>query len=566
MKVVIVGGVAGGATAAARLRRLDEHAQIIVFERSGYVSYANCGLPYFIGGTIAEPSALTLQTPESFRARFDVDMRVNHEVTALDVQVKMLTVKNLLTGEVFEEFYDKLILSPGAKPTQPRLPGVGLEHVFTLRTVEDTFRMKDFIDAHHPRTAVIAGGGFIGLELAENMREIGMEVTIVQRPQQLMKPFDPDMAAFIHAEARKHGIKLALGHTVEGFRETSDGVEMLLADTDPIPADMVVLAIGVTPDTHLASEAGLAMGVRGSILVNDHMETSAPDVYAVGDAVQVKHLVTGEETLISPAGPANKQGRIAADNICGIPSTYRGSQGSSVIKVFDITAASTGVNETVAKAAGLAVDHVILSPMSHAGYYPGGKLMTMKVVFEKETYRLLGAQIVGYEGVDKRIDVLATAIFAGLRATDLKDLDLAYAPPYSSAKDPVNMAGFMIENIEEGIMKQWYLGQLEELQDRSERGEVTLLDVRTPAEIALGRIPGFVNIPLDSLRERVGELDREKPVYVICQSGLRSYVACRILAGNGFDAYNFAGGYRYFQAVVNDRALIEAAFPCGADK
>lgn len=566
MKVVIVGGVAGGATAAARLRRLDEHAQIIVFERSGYVSYANCGLPYFIGGTIAEPSALTLQTPESFRARFDVDMRVNHEVTVLDVQAKMLTVKNLLTGEVFEESYDKLILSPGAKPTQPRLPGVGLEHVFTLRTVEDTFRMKDFIDAHHPRTAVIAGGGFIGLELAENMREIGMEVTIVQRPQQLMKPFDPDMAAFIHAEARKHGIKLALGHIVEGFRETGDGVEMLLADTDPIPADMVVLAIGVTPDTHLASEAGLAMGVRGSILVNDHMETSAPDVYAVGDAVQVKHLVTGEETLISLAGPANKQGRIAADNICGIPSTYRGSQGSSVIKVFDITAASTGVNETVAKAAGLAVDHVILSPMSHAGYYPGGKLMTMKVVFEKETYRLLGAQIVGYEGVDKRIDVLATAIFTGLRATDLKDLDLAYAPPYSSAKDPVNMAGFMIENIEEGIVKQWYLGQLEELQDRSERGEVTLLDVRTPAEIALGRIPGFVNIPLDSLRERVGELDREKPVYVICQSGLRSYVACRILAGNGFDAYNFAGGFRYFETVVRDRALIEAAFPCGADQ
>lgn len=566
MKVVIVGGVAGGATAAARLRRLDEHAQIVVFERSGYVSYANCGLPYYIGGTIAEPSALTLQTPESFRARFDVDMRVNHEVTALDVQAKMLTVKNLLTGEVFEESYDKLILSPGAKPTQPRLPGVGLEHVFTLRTVEDTFRMKDFIDAHHPRTAVIAGGGFIGLELAENMREIGMEVTIVQRPQQLMKPFDPDMAAFIHAEARKHGIKLALGHTVEGFRETDDGVEMLLADTDSIPADMVVLAIGVTPDTHLAQEAGLAMGVRGSILVNDHMETSAPDVYAVGDAVQVKHLVTGEETLISLAGPANKQGRIAADNICGIPSTYRGSQGSSVIKVFDITAASTGVNETVAKAAGLAVDHVILSPMSHAGYYPGGKLMTMKVVFEKETYRLLGAQIVGYEGVDKRIDVLATAIFAGLRATDLKDLDLAYAPPYSSAKDPVNMAGFMIENIEEGIVKQWYLGQLEELQDRSARGEVTLLDVRTPAEIALGRISGFVNIPLDSLRERMGELDREKPVYVICQSGLRSYVACRILAGNGFDAFNFAGGFRYFETVVRDRALIEAAFPCGADR
>lgn len=486
--------------------------------------------------------------------------------TALDVQAKTVTVKNLVTGEVFKESYDKLILSPGAKPTQPRLPGVGLEHVFTLRTVEDTFRMKEFIDAHHPRTAVIAGGGFIGLELAENMREIGMEVTIVQRPQQLMKPFDPDMAAFIHAEARKHGIKLALGHTVEGFRETGDGVEMLLADTDPIPADMVVLAIGVTPDTHLAQEAGLAMGVRGSILVNDRMETSAPDIYAVGDAVQVKHLVTGEETLISLAGPANKQGRIAADNICGIPSTYRGSQGSSVIKVFDITAASTGVNETVAKAAGLEADHVILSPMSHAGYYPGGKLMTMKVVFEKETYRLLGAQIVGYEGVDKRIDVLATAIFAGLRATELKDLDLAYAPPYSSAKDPVNMAGFMIENIEEGIVKQWYLGQLEELQEKGERGQVTLLDVRTPAEIAFGRIPGFMNIPLDSLRDHLDELDPAKPIYVICQSGLRSYVACRILAGYGFDAFNFAGGYRYFQTVVNDRALIEAAFPCGADQ
>lgn len=295
------------------------------------------------------------------------------------------------------------------------------------------------------------------------------------------------------------------------------------------------------------------MGVRGSILVNDHMETSAPDVYAVGDAVQVKHLVTGEETLISLAGPANKQGRIAADNICGIPSTYRGSQGSSVIKVFDITAASTGVNETVAKASGLEADHVILSPMSHAGYYPGGKLMTMKVVFEKETYRLLGAQIVGYEGVDKRIDVLATAIFAGLRATELKDLDLAYAPPYSSAKDPVNMAGFMIENIEEGIVKQWYLGQLEELQEKGERGQVTLLDVRTPAEIAFGRIPGFMNIPLDSLRDHLDELDPAKPIYVICQSGLRSYVACRILAGYGFDAFNFAGGYRYFQTVVNDR-------------
>lgn len=568
MKVVIVGGVAGGATAAARLRRLDEHADIVVFERSGYVSYANCGLPYYIGGTIEDPQALTLQTPESFLNRFNVDMRVNHEVIELYPESKLVRVKNLITGEEFDEAYDKLILSPGAKPMQPRLPGVGLEHVFTLRTVEDTFRMKEFIDRTHPRTAVIAGGGFIGLELAENLRELGMEVTIVQRPKQLMKPFDPDMAAFIHAEARKHGITLALGHAVEGFRETGDGVEMLLKDADPLPADMIVLAIGVTPDTHLAKEAGLEMGIKGSILVNDHMETSAPDIYAVGDAVQVNHLVTGEESLISLAGPANKQGRIAADNICGLKSTYRGSQGSSVIKVFDITAASTGVNETVARAAGLEVDHVILSPMSHAGYYPGGKLMTMKVVFEKETYRLLGAQIIGYEGVDKRIDVLATAIFAGMRATDLKDLDLAYAPPYSSAKDPVNMAGFMIENIEEGIVRQWYLDQLDALQIEMLKPDpaVTLLDARTPGEFARGSIPGFVNIPLDDLRDRINELDAEKPVYVICQSGLRSYVACRILAGNGFDAYNFAGGFRYYETVVHDRALIESALACGADQ
>lgn len=568
MKVVIVGGVAGGATAAARLRRLDEHAEIVVFERSGYVSYANCGLPYYIGGTIKDPQALTLQTPESFFSRFNVDMRVNHEVIELYPESKLIRVKNLITGEEFDEAYDKLILSPGAKPTQPRLPGVGLEHVFTLRTVEDTFRMKEFIDRTHPRTAVIAGGGFIGLELAENLRELGMEVTIVQRPKQLMKPFDPDMAAFIHAEARKHGITLALGHAVEGFRETGDGVEMLLKDADPLPADMIVLAIGVTPDTHLAKEAGLEMGIKGSILVNDHMETSAPDIYAVGDAVQVNHLVTGEESLISLAGPANKQGRIAADNICGLKSTYRGSQGSSVIKVFDVTAASTGVNETVARAAGLEVDHVILSPMSHAGYYPGGKLMTMKVVFEKETYRLLGAQIIGYEGVDKRIDVLATAIFAGMRATDLKDLDLAYAPPYSSAKDPVNMAGFMIENIEEGIVRQWYLDQLDALQIEMLKPDpaITLLDARTPGEFARGSIPGFVNIPLDDLRDRIDELDPKKPVYVICQSGLRSYVACRILAGNGYDAYNFAGGYRYYETVMHDRALIEAAHPCGADQ
>ena len=563
MKIIIVGGVAGGATAAARLRRLDEQAEIVVFERSGYISYANCGLPYYIGGVIEDPEALTLQTPESFFARFRVDMRTRHEVTAIHPERKTVSVKNLGTGEEFEESYDKLLLSPGAKPTQPRLPGVGLEKVFTLRTVEDTFRIKEYINTHRPRSAVLAGGGFIGLELAENLRELGMEVTIVQRPRQLMNPFDPDMAAFIHSEVRRHGIRLALGRTVEGFEERDGCVDVLLKDEAPLHADLVVLAIGVTPDTALAKEAGLELGLKGSIVVNDRMETSAHDIYAVGDAVQVKHSVTGQDAVISLAGPANKQGRIAADNICGGDSRYPGSQGSSVIKVFDLTAAATGVNETNAKKAGLDVDAVILSPMSHAGYYPGGRVMTMKVVFEKKTYRLLGAQIVGYAGVDKRIDVLATAIHAGLTAIQLKELDLAYAPPYSSAKDPVNMAGFLAENLAEGVVKQW---RIEDLTTLPRDGSATLLDVRTPQEYGGGHIDGFRLIPVDELRERLGEIDSGKPVYVICQSGLRSYIACRILAGNGFDAYNFAGGFRYYDAVANDRRLIEQATACGMDK
>ena len=563
MKVVIVGGVAGGATAAARIRRLNEQAEIVVFERSGYISYANCGLPYYIGDVITDPEALTLQTPESFFSRFRVAMKVRHEVTAIHPDRKSVSVRNLETGEVFEECYDKLLLSPGAKPTQPRLPGVGLNKLFTLRTVEDTFRMKEFIRTNHPKSAVLAGGGFIGLELAENLRELGMDVTIVQRPKQLMNPFDPDMAAFIHNEMRRNGVKLALGHTVEGFEERDGGVDVLLKDETPLHADMVVLAIGVTPDTGLAKEAGLELGIKGSILVNDRMETSVPDIYAVGDAVQVKHFVTGQDVLLSLAGPANKQGRIAADNICGGDSRYPGSQGSSVIKVFDLTAATTGINETNAKKAGLDVDKVILSPMSHAGYYPGGKVMTMKVVFEKESYRLLGAQIVGYEGVDKRIDMLATAIHAGMKATQLKDLDLAYAPPYSSAKDPVNMAGFMIENIANGILKQWHL---EDASGLPRDGSVTLLDTRTVKEYARGHVDGFVNIPVDELRERLDELDKAKPVYVICQSGLRSYIACRILAGNGYNCYNFSGGFRFYDAVTHDRCLIQSATACGMDQ
>ena len=563
MKVIIVGGVAGGATAAARIRRLNEQAEIIVFERSGYVSYANCGLPYYIGDTITDPEELTLQTPESFYSRFRITMKVRHEVTAIHPDRKTVSVKNLETDEEFEESYDKLILSPGAKPTQPKLSGMEMDKLFTLRTVEDTFKIKDYIKQSSPKSAVIAGGGFIGLELAENLRELGMDVAIVQSQKQLMMPFDADMAAFIHAEVRKHGIHLALGHKVEGFAQKENGVEVLLSDGTHIYGDMAVLAIGVTPDTSLAREAGLELGVRGSIVVNDRMETSVPDIYAAGDAVQVKHFVTGEDTLISLAGPANKQGRIIADNICGGDSRYQGSQGSSVIKVFDLTAASTGINEIRAKNAGLDADTVILSPMSHAGYYPGGRIMTMKIVFEKETYRLLGAQIVGYEGVDKRIDVLATAIRAKMKATELKDLDLAYAPPYSSAKDPVNMAGFMIDNIANGTLKQWHLADLGNLPAD---GSVTLLDTRTVGEYRHGHIDGFLNIPVDELRERLSELDQGKPVYVICQSGLRSYIASRILEGSGFTAYNFAGGYRFYDAVANDRALAEKSFACGMDK
>ena len=563
MKVVIVGGVAGGATAAARIRRLDEQAEIVVFERSAYISYANCGLPYYIGGVIEDAGELTLQTPESFFARFRVQMKVLHEVTAIHPDRKTVSVTNLQTGERFEESYDKLLLSPGAKPTQPRFPGADSDRLFTLRTVEDTLRIRAYIDEHHPRSAVLAGGGFIGLELAENLRELGMDVTIVQKPMHLMTPFDADMAALIHGEMRQHGVKLALGHTVEGFAQRDGGMDVLLQDAAPLHADMVILAIGVTPDTGLAKDAGLELGVRGSIAVSDRMETSVPDIYAVGDAVQVRHFVTGQDALIALAGPANKQGRIAADNICGGDSRYTGSQGSSVLKVFDMTAALTGLNETQAAAAGLDADAVILSPMSHAGYYPGGRVMTMKVIFEKETYRLLGAQIVGFEGVDKRIDVLATAIRAGMKATELKDLELAYAPPYSSAKDPVNMAGFMVDNIARGLLRQWHLADADSLP---RDGSVTLLDTRTPGEYGRGHIEGFINIPVDDLRERLGEIDRDKPVYVICQSGLRSYIACRILAGHGFDCYNFSGGYRFYDAVTHERCLIRTAAACGLEQ
>ncbi len=562
MKVVIVGGVAGGATAAARIRRLDERARILIFERSGYISYANCGLPYYIGDVITDPEELTLQTPESFFERFRIEAKVRHEVTAILPAEKAVRVRDLDTGAEFTESYDKLILSPGARPTLPRLPGTDSERMFTLRTVEDTLRIKAFIEENRPRSAVLAGGGFISLELAENLRALGMEVTIVQRPKQLMNPFDPEMAAFIHSEVRRGGVTLALGRTVEGFEDRGGQVDVLIAGGEKLTADMVVMALGVTPDTALAKDAGLALGVKGSILVNDRMETSCPDIYAVGDAVQVKNFVTGEDTLISLAGPANKQGRIAADNICGLDSRYPGSLGSSVVKVFDLTAACTGVNETNAGKAGLAVDKLYLSPGNHASYYPGSQVLTMKVVFDKNTWRLLGAQIVGGDGADKRIDVLSAAIQAGMDVRALSGLQLAYAPPYASAKDPVNLIGYMAENLAAGLVKNFHWHELDSLP---RDGSAVLLDVRTPGEYARGHAEGFVNIPVDELRERLGEIPRGKPTYVNCQSGLRSYIACRILAQEGFDCFNLSGGWRLYSTAVKDADAARQALPCGKE-
>lgn len=563
MKVVIVGGVAGGASAAARIRRLDESAEIIVFEKTGYISYANCGLPYYIGDVITDSSDLTLQTPESFWTRFRILVKVNHEVTNIDVTQKTVTVKNLLTGTEWEEPYDKLLLSPGAKSVRPNLPGIDSEKIFSLRTVEDTFRIHDYLEKTKVQSAVIVGGGYIGIEVAENLKEKGLNVTIVQRPNQLMNTLDYDMASFVHSKLRAKGISLRLNSNVTSFRQDGERIVTLLEDNSEIAADMVLLAIGVAPENSLAKQAGLKLGVKGSIVVNDRMETSVQDIYAVGDAIQVKHFVTEEDTVIALAGPANKQGRIAADNICGGDSHYQGSMGSSIIKIFDMTVAGTGLTEKVAKSMGIDCESVVLSPASHAGYYPGAKVMTMKVVFEKDTWKLLGAQIVGTEGVDKRLDVLATAMHAGMKANMLKDLDLAYAPPFSSAKDPVNMAGFMIENIRNGFVKQYHW---DEIADLPRDGSVTLLDARTVWEYQQGHIDGYINIPVDDLRERMNEIDDSKPVYVICQSGLRSYIACRILIQNGFDCYNFSGGYRFYASVIHEKQMSECTYPCGMEK
>lgn len=563
MKIVIVGGVAGGASAAARLRRLNEKAEIIVFEKSGYVSYANCGLPYYIGGVITDKSELTLQTPESFWQRFHIDVRVKHQVTSINRDKKNVTVKNLINGDVFEESYDKLILSTGAKPAKPKLENIENDKIFTLRTVEDTFKIYDFAEKSNPKTATVIGGGFIGLEAAENLAHRGIKVTLVEYADHVLAPFDFDMACQLHNVLKANGIELMLKTGVTGFEEKDGKIVSKTTNGDCIESDMVLLAIGVVPDTELAQKAGLELGIKNSIAVNDNMLTSDEDIYAVGDAVEVNHFVTRQKTLIALAGPANKQGRIAADNICGINSTYKGSQGSSVMKLFDLTAASTGINESLAKSLGIKYNKVVLTPLSHASYYPNAQAMTLKLIYEEETLRILGAQIVGYDGVDKRIDVIATAMRAGMKATDLRDLDLAYAPPYSSAKDPVNMAGFMVENIVTDKINQFHY---EDLEIVSQDSNAFLLDTRTAYEYRFGHAVGFINIPVDDLRNRLNEIPKDKKIYVMCQSGLRSYIACRILSQYGYDCYNFSGGYGFYETIEKGKMQNKNIYPCGIEK
>lgn len=548
MKVVIVGGVAGGASAAARLRRLDESAEIIMFERGEYISFANCGLPYYIGGEITKKSALTLQTPQSFNARFNVDVRVNSEVTSIDPKAKTVTVRSKDRGE-YTESYDKLILSPGAAPIRPPMEGADNARVFTLRNIPDTIKIREYVEEEFPASAVVVGGGYIGVEMAENLKNAGVAVTIVELADHVIAPLDYDMACDVHRYLKEKGVGLILKNGLQAIKEEGGKLKLTLSDGE-IETDMVIMAVGVRPDTALAKDAGLELNKRGAIVVNEHMLTSDPDIYAVGDAVEVTDFVTGEKAYIPLAGPANKQGRIAADNICGIPTTYKNTLGSAVLKIFDMTVATTGVNERAAKAAGLDYDKVYTYSNSHASYYPGSTGMSIKTLYEKGTGKILGAQIVGFDGVDKRCDVLATAIRAGMTAKDLTELELCYAPPFGSAKDPVNFVGYVIENTLAGRVKNFFWDDVAKLP---RDGSVTLLDVRTDLERENGQyIEGFIHIPVDELRARANELDKSKPVYIHCRTGLRSYVACCMLAGMGFDCYNLSGGWRLYESILSE--------------
>ena len=549
MKTVIIGGVAGGASAAARLRRLNEHDEIIILERGDFISFANCGLPYYIGGEITDKRMLTLQTPESFRSRFNIDVRIKNEAVKIIPEKHIVQIRRVDSGEVYEEGYDRLILSPGAKPIRPNIKGIDQPHVFTLRNIPDTMKIKSFIENEAPKKAVVVGGGYIGVEMAENLANAGLEVAVVELADHLIAPLDYDMAADVHQYIQSRGIKLYLSNGVTEITNRD-----VILQKGNIAADMVIMSVGVTPETTLAKECGMAVNGRGSIIVNSRMQTSVPDIYAVGDAVEVKDFVTDASAFIPLAGPANKQGRIAADNISGIPSEYSGTQGSSVLKLFDMTIAATGLNEKRAKETGIEYDKSYTYSASHASYYPGAENMSVKVLWDKHTHKLLGAQIVGFDGVDKRMDVLAAAIRFGAKVTELKELELCYAPPFGSAKDPVNMVGYVAENVISGKVKQFFWNDVEALP---RDGSVTLLDVRTKSEAARGKIGGFVNIPLDDLRDGLENIPKDKPVYVYCHSGLRSYIACRLLSGYGYDCYNLAGGWRLYESVVCSQKVKE---------
>ena len=546
-KILIVGGVAGGASAAARLRRLDESANIIMFEKDEYISFANCGLPYYIGGEITDQEALTLQTPDSFKARFNVDVRNFNEVTAITPETKTVTVYNHQLQKEYQESYDKLLLSMGAKPIKPNIPGINSNKVFTLRNIPDTYAIKEYVDTHKPKHAIVVGGGFIGIEMAENLHSTGINVTIVEMANQVISPIDYEMACEIHQHLISKGINLVLETELQAINEAGNKLTVTL-NNQTVDTDMVIMAIGVVPETKIVKNTEIATNSRGAIIVNDKMETSIKDIYAVGDAIEIKNFVTNKASYVPLAGPANKQGRIAADNICGFDRHYQGTQGSSILKVFDLTVASSGINEKTARELNLNYDKVYTYSANHAGYYPGAVNMSIKVLFDKSTGTILGAQIVGYDGVDKRMDVLAAAIRAKMTGFDLTELELCYAPPYGSAKDPVNMAGFVIENILTDKIKQY---NWDDVASLPRDGSVILLDTRTELEYANGHIDGYINIPLDSLRTRLHELNLNKPIYVTCQIGLRGYIASRILSQNGFDTYNLSGGYRLYNTIFN---------------
>lgn len=549
MKTIIIGGVAGGASAAARLRRLEETCEIVILERGDFVSFANCGLPYYIGGAITDKNDLTLQTPESFRKRFNIDVRIKNEAVRISPEEKTVTVKNLKSGEIYTESYDNLILSPGAEPIKPNIEGIDSNIVFTLRNIPDTLKIKEYIEKSNPKSAVVIGGGYIGVEMAENLKEAGLDVSVVELADHLIAPLDFDMAADVHRYIKSKGIKLYLNNGVKAIDDNT-----VILQNGTIDAEMIIMSVGVRPETSLAKDCGIEVNRRGSIVVDRHMKTNIQNIYAVGDAVEAEDFITKSPAFIPLAGPANKQGRIAADNICGINSEYTGTQGSAVLKLFDMTVATTGINEKSASSTGIDYDKTYIYSGSHASYYPGASNMSIKALWDKKTLKIIGAQIVGFDGVDKRMDVLASSIRFGAKITDLANLELCYAPPFGSAKDPVNMLGFVAENIITGKMKQFFWNDVEKLP---RDGSVTLLDVRTVTEVKRGRIDGFINIPLDSLRERIKEIPKDKPVYLHCHSGLRSYIALCILKGNGYDCFNLAGGWRLYESVINEKTVPE---------